>query len=161
MIVILCFVFLFSLQLLFNPFYIITSGSMLPTLVQEDMVITSDESFFDLKVGDIIVFKSNYNNLDRTYVHRIVEIMDDDERYVKTKGDYNPSSLEGLDYPIKESNYVGKVIIVLPKIGMFIKIFSPPINYYIMIISSSLLLFFFRKNIFYCLYKSKEFSENT
>jgi hypothetical protein len=43
----------------YNPFYIVASGSMIPTLNISDFVITNHNiPFSNLKVGDIIVFKS-------------------------------------------------------------------------------------------------------
>ena len=40
------------------------------------------------------------------------------ERLVKTKGDNNPESYEGFDYPIRENDYYGKVVGVIPKVGL-------------------------------------------
>jgi len=43
----------------YNPFYIVASGSMIPTLNISDFVIINHNILFsNLKVGDIIVFKS-------------------------------------------------------------------------------------------------------
>ena len=40
-----------------NPFYIVSSGSMVPVLNVNDILVVGDgNSFNDLKVGDIIVF---------------------------------------------------------------------------------------------------------
>jgi signal peptidase I len=94
-------------------------------------------SFSDLQFGDIIVFHSEDGG-GRTIVHRIAEIYQDDEsreRLVKTKGDNNPVSYEVLDYPIREADYYGKVISVIPKVGL---VTMPPYNYIIAGIAAGL-----------------------
>jgi hypothetical protein len=83
-------------------------------------------------------------------VHRIVEIYQDDnnnnnnnnrvteereERLIKTKGDNNPVSYEVLDYPIREADYYGKVVSVIPKVGL---VTMPLYNYIIAGIAAGL-----------------------
>jgi signal peptidase I len=123
----------------FNPFYIVASGSMIPTLNISDFVIINHNiPFSNLKVGDIIVFKSPGslipNEQHETIVHRIVHISTGIEgRVITTKGDANDGSIPYIDYPLREQNYVGKVIYVIPKLGLVTKMLSPPTNYYIII----------------------------
>ena len=123
----------------FNPFYIVASGSMIPTLNISDFVIIDHNiPFSNLKVGDIIVFKSPGslipNEQHETIVHRIVHISAGIEgRVITTKGDANDGSIPYIDYPLREQNYVGKVIYVIPKLGLVTKMLSPPTNYYIII----------------------------
>lgn len=104
-----------------NPFYAVSSESMVPTLNVGDVVVLKkgpQSSFNDLKIGDIIVFHSTDGG-GRTIVHRIMQIYDDgEERIVRTKGDNNPVSYDGLDYPIREGDYYGKVAYVIPKLGI-------------------------------------------
>src|SRR5215467_12777831 len=95
-----------------NPFYVVASGSMIPNLNINDYVIVSHNvSFNSLKVGDIIVFKT-YGTDDSgqhiTIVHRVAEIVTDPingQKIIRTKGDANPDSIPGADYPIFEKNY--------------------------------------------------------
>lgn len=47
-------------------------------------------------------------------------------KIIRTKGDANPKSYDGLDYPIKKENYKGKVFFVIPKIGLFVQTFINP-----------------------------------
>jgi signal peptidase I len=123
----------------FNPFYIVASGSMIPTLNISDFVIINHNiPFSNLKVGDIIVFKSPGslipNEQHETIVHRIVHISTGIEgRVITTKGDANDGSIPYIDYPLREQNYVGKVVYVIPKLGLITKMLSPPTNYYIII----------------------------
>jgi signal peptidase I len=123
----------------FNPFYIVASGSMIPTLNISDFVIINHNiPFSNLKVGDIIVFGSPGslipNEQHETIVHRIVHISTGIEgRVITTKGDANDGSIPYIDYPLRQENYVGKVVYVIPKLGLVTKMLSPPTNYYIII----------------------------
>ena len=68
---------------------------------------------------------------ERVIVHRVTLIMDDDPKIVRTKGDSNPGSIAGTDYPITEKEYLGKVEYVIPQVGYITQILQPPINYII------------------------------
>jgi len=96
----------------------------------------------DLAIGDIIVFNRPEGG-DRVIVHRIVDIdLDaDGERIVRTRGDANPGSIPGTDYPIRQDDYIGKVIYVIPGIGVITKVISPPVNYIIIAIILAILFF--------------------
>ncbi len=114
-----------------NPFYVVSSESMVPTLNVYDVIIVRDGSTFDdLKVGDIIVFHSP-SDYDRVIVHRVVKIQGGSEKIITTKGDNNPASIPGIDYPISKREYIGKVVFVIPKLGLVSKALTPPINYII------------------------------
>ena len=89
-----------------NPFYVVASGSMLPTLeVNDVIVIESNTAFEDIKKSDIIVFFSpaKYEKFlngepggeERVIVHRVDLIMEDEPKIVRTRGDNNPSSIQG------------------------------------------------------------------
>jgi hypothetical protein len=63
---------------------------------------------------------------------------------IRTKGDANPYSIPGIDYPLFTENYVGKVVYAVPKIGTISMIITPPINYIIMAIIIGLLIYSIR-----------------
>ncbi|MFL6461823.1 MAG: signal peptidase I [Nitrososphaeraceae archaeon] len=133
-----------------NPFYVVSSGSMIPTLNINDVLIVRDgavgngstNSFTSLKVGDIIVFHRPAGQ-DRVIVHRVAEIYNnfEGERIIRTKGDANPSSIPGVDYPIRAQQYIGKVAYVIPGVGLITKIISPPVNYVIIVVILAILFF--------------------
>lgn len=126
-----------------NPFYVVSSGSMVPVLQINDVLVVRDGgSWDDLRVGDIIVFNKPEGE-DRVIVHRIAEIdVDSDgDRVIRTKGDANPASIPGTDFPIREDDYIGKVIYVVPGVGVITKIISPPVNYIIIAIILAILFF--------------------
>jgi signal peptidase len=117
-----------------NPFYVVASGSMIPELLVYDvLVVQGHEPFEDIEIGDIIVFNrpSDHN---RVIVHRVVSIINDDPKTIRTQGDANPASIPGTDFPITEEEYIGKVAHVLPQVGYVTQLLKPPVNYVIIVI---------------------------
>ena len=118
-----------------NPFYVVSSGSMIPALeIYDVIVVEGNTPFDDIKKGDIIVFyspKLYEQGNERVIVHRVSLEMGEDPKIVRTKGDANPSSIAGTDYPITEKEYLGKVEYVVPQVGYITQILQPPINYII------------------------------
>ena len=117
-----------------NPFYVVASGSMVPVLqVYDVLIVQGHEPFEDIEKGDIIVFNrpSDHN---RVIVHRVVSVIDDDPITLRTKGDANPASIPGTDFPITEEEYIGKVVYTLPQVGYVTQLLKPPINYVIIAI---------------------------
>ena len=98
---------------------------MSPNLHQNDMVIVDSHiPFNSVKIGDIIVFRTSYPNPDtgqhEIIIHRVAQIVTDPsngQRIIRTKGDANPGSIPQLDYPVFQQNYIGKVVLVIPKLG--------------------------------------------
>jgi len=114
-----------------NPFYVVSSGSMYPELAMHDIIVISGHTLFeDVKIGDIIVFDRPKDH-DRVIVHRVVAVVDDDPKTLRTKGDNNQRSIVGTDYPITEKEYIGTVVYVVPQVGFITQILQPPINYII------------------------------
>ena len=119
-----------------NPFYVVSSGSMIPALeVYDVIVVEGNTPFEDVEKGDIIVFyspKLYEQGKERVIVHRVsLDMSVDDQKIVRTKGDANASSIAGTDYPITEKEYLGKVEHVVPQVGYITQILQPPINYII------------------------------
>jgi signal peptidase I len=141
-----------------NPFYVVASESMVPKLKVGDMLLIkyagmgSDSSSFDnLKIGDIIVFESPGVVEDTGHreviVHRVAEILTGlhGQRIIVTKGDANDGSIPGVDYPITANDYRGKVVYVIPGVGLIAKTISPPVNYILIAIILVVLFFLLRK----------------
>lgn len=126
-----------SLQVVFgthNPFYVVASGSMIPVLeVYDVLIVQGHVPFEDIKVGDIIVFNRPTTH-DRVIVHRVASIIDDEPKTIRTKGDANPASIPGTDFPITKEDYIGKVAYVIPQLGYVTQLLKPPINYIIIVI---------------------------
>ena len=114
-----------------NPFYVVSSGSMYPTLAMYDIiVVTGHAQFDDVTIGDVIVFDRPKDEA-KVIVHRVVAKVGDDPKVLRTKGDNNQDSIPGTDYPITKENYLGTVAYVIPQVGFITKILQPPINYII------------------------------
>ena len=125
----------FAVKVVFNvdnPFYVVSSGSMIPVLNVGDILIVKDGNTFNsLKVGDIIVFNRPQGG-DRVIVHRIIEVNDRfGEKIIVTKGDANDGIIPGTDFPIREKDYIGSVAYTVPKVGLVLKYLNPPVNYII------------------------------
>jgi len=123
-----------------NPFYVVSSGSMIPNLNIFDVIVVQGNDPFDhLKVGDIIVF-NRPNGHDKVIVHRVAEILNANPLVIRTKGDANPGSIPGTDYPITKDDYIGKVVYVIPQIGYVTRILTPPTNYIIIAVIVGIML---------------------
>ena len=94
-------------------YFEVVSGSMEPSISVNDVVIVKVNSEFEQ--GDIITYYS-----DSDFVtHRVVSM---DDRYVITKGDYNNTKDKGVSY----DSVVGKVVLIIPKAGIWKNIFMMP-----------------------------------
>jgi signal peptidase I len=158
-----------------NPFYVVASGSMVPVLNINDLIIVwgkdNNTSFNNAKVNDIIVFKAtDPTEENKTIVHRVVKIFQPGDilagdkvfnglcdpiplptfkiksKIIMTKGDANDCSIPGVDFPITQKNYIGKVIYTLPQIGIIPQILKPPVNYILMALIAGLLIASFVKS---------------
>lgn len=93
-------------------FYNVLTGSMTPTINVGDLVVIKDINPNEVKVGDIITFKSE--NTDNITTHRVKEVLNTSGIEFVTKGDAN--NVE--DPNAVESKYlVGKAVRVIPKVG--------------------------------------------
>jgi signal peptidase I len=113
-------------------YFVVVSDSMIPSLDTGYVVITNSNnddtcsSFECLKEGDVIVFHPNSptrnSETGKIIVHRIDEIGfdSDGQRVLRTKGDANSESIQGVDYPISKNNYIGKVVYVIPYVGLLL-----------------------------------------
>ena len=142
-----------------NPFYVVASESMVPVLKVGDLLIVqhatmgsnAPASFNDLKIGDIIVFRSpgiiEDTGQREVIVHRVADIQTGShgERIITTKGDANDASIPGVDNPVRVNNYIGKVLYVIPGVGLITKTISPPVNYILIGIILVILFFLLRK----------------
>ena len=117
-----------------NPLYVVASGSMIPVLEVYDVIIIQGHiPFEEIEIGNIIVFNRPSDH-DRVIVHRVVSIIDDDPKTIRTQGDANNASIPGTDFPITEEEYIGKVEYILPQVGYVTQLLKPPTNYIIIVI---------------------------
>ena len=133
-----------GLQVIFgtdNPFYVVSSGSMIPELeIYDVLVVEGNTPFEEVKIGDVIVFDRPSGH-DRVIVHRVASIIDDDPFTIRTKGDANPASIAGTDFPITKEEYIGQVAYVIPQVGYITQILNPPVNYIIIAVIIGFMIF--------------------
>lgn len=121
----------------------IISGSMEPTYYRGDLIIMKKVKASEVRVGDVIVFKSPLN--PRTLIlHRVVGIKFIDGKYFfLTKGD-NPRTNLNIDVWgwVPENNLIGKLVYRVPALGTIAEILSNNYVRYSLIILLSVLLIF-------------------
>lgn len=119
--IIFCLYFIISIKV-FHKKYInffgysifeVATGSMQKTINVGDAVLIKLNGNYE--VGDIVTYKNGNDFI----THRVVSIDDD---YIITKGDNNNVN----DNPIDKSLVVGKVIKILPKVGIWKKVLLTP-----------------------------------
>ncbi len=94
----------------------VLSGSMIPTLHIDDLVISKSVQEEEIKKGDIITFSDG----DSIVTHRIIEISKvDGEKHYITKGDNNNTK---DDHQRVYRDIKGKVVLILPKAGMIVNL---------------------------------------
>ena len=94
-------------------FFEVATGSMSGTIEIGDVVIVKITK--DVNQGEVIVYKEG----DNFITHRLVE---KDDNHLVAKGDANNSE----DKPITEDQILGRVIYIIPKLGVWRKIFLSP-----------------------------------
>ena len=116
-----------------TPFFVVSSGSMRPTLDVGDIILVSGaDEIESLEAGEIIVFTLPTDK-NRVIVHRVnkIAINTKGDLGIITKGDNNPKIDRWI---IKDKDYIGTVILTLPSIGWMAIWLSPPLNYYLVAI---------------------------
>ena len=94
-------------------FFEVATGSMANTINIGDIVVVKVNETF--KENDIIVYKEENSFI----THRVIKI---DGQDLITRGDANNSE----DKPIKSDQILGKVIYIIPKIGIWRKVLASP-----------------------------------
>jgi len=126
-----------------TPFYVVASGSMMPNLQVNDLlVIQANRAFAEVQTGDVIVYERPSDH-DKVIVHRVASIIGDEPKTIRAKGDANPASIPGTDFPITETEYLGTVFFVIPQAGYVSQILQPPLN--IAVIGGIIGIILFRK----------------
>lgn len=119
--IILCIIISFEIYIIYQSS--IENNKYIDNLPFKMLVVESDSMYPKLKTGDIIVVThtklarvnkddmiSFYKNGD-IITHQVVETIDN--KILVTKGTYNKL----IDEPVTEENYIGKVKIIIPRLG--------------------------------------------
>lgn len=114
-------------------YFEVASGSMEPTIDKDDLVIVKLNSTYQEK--DIITYSLNKEFI----THRVIQI---DSKTITTKGDANNSK----DAKIKKENVLGKVVLIIPKFGIWKKVIMTPKVFSLLTITLVLFSFTFSYN---------------
>lgn len=90
--------------------YVITSGSMAPSIQPGDVVLVDDDTA-PIPEGSVVTF-ADVTRGGQTVTHRVVG---QDGRGLLTKGDANP---DADPWPVEQSNVIGVGRLVIPRIGL-------------------------------------------
>ena len=100
-------------------YYTVLSGSMQEEIPVNSLILVRQVRPGELAIGDNITFMSGPS---KTVTHKIIDIYrnfeDSGERGYKTKGTSNSRPDDEVVY---ESNVVGKVVLVMPDAGKFVR----------------------------------------
>lgn len=105
--------------------YVITSGSMQPSIPVGSIVIAQSENSYN--VGDIVTFKPTENK-DHNVTHRIVGY---EGNMFITKGDANQDADLGR---IESSQIAGKKVLTIPYLGYLVNFAKTPQGFVILVI---------------------------
>ncbi len=101
--------------------FLVQSGSMEPAIMTGDVIVIKSVNTY--QINDVITFT---NNSDKVVTHRIIEVNDNNgEKTFNTKGDANRS---GDDDAIAPSQVIGKVIMVIPRLGYIVAFSKTPLG---------------------------------
>ena len=93
------------------------TDSMIPVLKPYDMMVVEKVNIHEVKVDDIVVFDTHIEGIG-IVAHRAIQVFNDHgEIGIDTKGD-NVESSDG--WIVHEEDFIGKVVNVLPGIGLFL-----------------------------------------
>ncbi len=106
--------------------FTVMTGSMEPEIPESAVIITKAVPFEAISVGDVVTFYSRDPQLGGMLnTHRVEEIGEDSQgTYLVTKGDANPVADE---YPVRETEYVGKVVCCILWLGILVRLCSNPL----------------------------------
>lgn len=107
---------------------IVVSGSMEPAVSVNDMVMIHEQR--DYQVDDVIMFRSGGSLV----THRLIEMKAEGYR---TKGDANNTADEKLVSP---EEVVGKVVLTIPKAGVFVGYLQTPMGMTALVLIAVLLI---------------------
>lgn len=114
--------------------YIVDSGSMIPTLPVDSMIIVNEVTAAEIEKDDIVTYYAGSGETRVT--HRVVRILEDGEGFI-TRGDANntedPSVLE-------KDRIIGKLAFSIPYIGTLFRGLSSELGIAVLVIFAVLIM---------------------
>jgi len=95
---------------------VVTTTSMLPVLIPNDMIVVEQSSIEQIKEGDIIAFDSHMEM--GIVAHRATEVFEEDgQTKIGTKGDNNEKEDR---WHVTDNDLIGKVKNIIPGFGILL-----------------------------------------
>jgi signal peptidase len=118
--------------------HLVMSGSMAPAIHAGSLVLSRSQPAYAYRVGDIITYQAPQSE-SNLVTHRIWNVQSerDGERLFLTKGDANTN---GDTWLVPPSRVVGRVVVVLPKLGYCVKALQHPAGFFAFIVVAFLFL---------------------
>lgn len=120
--------------LLGHRIYIVDSGSMVPTIPVDSMLIVKEISPEQIEKNDIVTYYAG--NTDTRVTHRVVEIVEDGKQFI-TKGDANNTEDARI---LQGDRVIGKLAFSIPYIGTLFRVLSSKAGIIILITLGALFI---------------------
>ena len=113
---------------------VVVSGSMIPTLQIDDMILYQEHAKEDYKVGDIIVYvRDKGKDTEMLITHRIKEI---DGDTLVTRGDANSRDDKAISFDV----VVGKVVWRIAFVGKAVSFLRTPLGIIVIVLFLALIV---------------------
>lgn len=103
----------------YKPF-LVQSGSMEPSIMTGDVVVIQNRGTYF--INDVVTFRTSADD-SRIVTHRIIAVDATITKKYSTKGDANRT---GDEDNISDRQIIGKVVLVIPKLGYFVAFSKSP-----------------------------------
>lgn len=98
--------------------YVVESGSMLPTLDIDSIIIVREYTSKKIKKDDIVTYYAGNENIRVT--HRVVKVVEKGSQFI-TQGDANNTEDPNI---LKGDRIIGKVVLSIPYVGKIFRVTS-------------------------------------
>lgn len=115
-------------SILGHRIYIVDSGSMVPTLPIDSMIIVKETLPGEIEKNDIVTYYSG--NTDSRVTHRVVEVKEGGQGFV-TRGDANNTEDSSI---LQGDRIIGKLVYSIPYIGKIFRELSGKIGIALVVI---------------------------
>lgn len=107
--------------------YIVDSGSMIPTLPINSIIIVNESIGSEIEQGDIVTYYAGSSNTRVT--HRVVEVLENDEGFI-TRGDANNTEDPNI---LDKDRIIGKLAFSIPFVGVVFRALSTELGIAILV----------------------------
>ncbi|MXV63831.1 signal peptidase I [Natronorubrum sp. JWXQ-INN-674] len=118
--------------------FVVTSGSMSPTIEAGDVIITQDVDPEEIESGDIVTFHDGSEANTGYVTHRVVDVVEENgERYFELQGDANDEPDEGL---VPAEYAQGDLHLHVPYFGYLLLFARSSLGLFVLVIGPGLVL---------------------